>query len=152
VATAADLADVLSWQLDIDVPQSLIRATELRMAGNVLAMNGDFAEALAKYQEALNLGPKRGRHLLHSNMSAAHLQAGDKDAALQHAQLAVQHAPVGFHMAFIRLIDSYYALGRFSEAAEAVSRAVKSDPGFKALPEYKVIRTALKKAGAAVAV
>lgn len=48
--------------------------------------------------QALNLGPKRGRHLVHSNMSAAHLQAGDKDAALQHAQLAVQHAPVGFHM------------------------------------------------------
>lgn len=48
--------------------------------------------------QALDLDPSRGRYMLHSNMSAAHLQAGDKQAALQHAQLAVQHAPMGFHM------------------------------------------------------
>lgn len=29
VATAADIADVLAWQLKLDVPQSLVRATEV---------------------------------------------------------------------------------------------------------------------------
>jgi tetratricopeptide (TPR) repeat protein len=85
-------------------------------------------------------------------MSAAHLQAGDKEAALQHAHLAVQHAPVGFHTAYIRLIDSFYALGRFHEAASALRAAVKSDPSFKSLAEYKVIKMALMKSGAAAAV
>lgn len=149
VSTTADIADVLAWQLKVDVPQALIKATELRLAGNQAAMSGDFVGAIAKYQEALDLNPTRGCHMLHSNMSAAHLQAGNKEEALQHAQLAVQQAPAGFHMAYVRLIDAYYALGRFSDAAQAVQDAVKSDSRFKTLPEYKVINMALKKAGAA---
>eukprot|EP00878_Enallax_costatus_P011403 GHUV01011906.1.p1 GENE.GHUV01011906.1~~GHUV01011906.1.p1 ORF type:complete len:165 (+),score=42.01 GHUV01011906.1:598-1092(+) len=151
VATTTDIADVLAWQLKVDVPQSLIKATELRLAGNQLAMGGDLSGAIAKYQEALDLQPSRGLHMLHSNMSAAHLQAGNKDEALLHAQQAVQHAPAGFHMAYIRLIDAYYALGRYRDAADAVTAAVKRHATFKALPEYKVIGMALKKAGAAVA-
>jgi hypothetical protein len=36
--------------------------------------------------------------MVHSNLSAAYLQAGKKEAALQHAQEAVALAPKGFHM------------------------------------------------------
>jgi hypothetical protein len=36
--------------------------------------------------------------MVHSNLSAAYLQAGNKEAALQHAQEAVALAPAGFHM------------------------------------------------------
>jgi tetratricopeptide (TPR) repeat protein len=48
--------------------------------------------------QALAVDPPRGKHMVHSNLSAAYLQAGKKEAALQHAQEAVALAPAGFHM------------------------------------------------------
>lgn len=48
--------------------------------------------------QALALNPARGKHMLYSNLSAAQLQLGDKEAALQAAQAAVACAPRGFHM------------------------------------------------------
>jgi tetratricopeptide (TPR) repeat protein len=71
---------------------------QLRLAGNALAVGGDLQGAVAKYEEALALGPARGRHMLLSNLSAAQLQLGDKEAALAAAQAAVECAPSGFHM------------------------------------------------------
>lgn len=87
--------------------------------------------------------------MIHSNLSAAYLQRHEKVMALQHAQEAVQLAPKGFHMAYVRMIDALYALGRYKDVAAALQAAVESDAGFKALPEYKVIERALAKAGVA---
>eukprot|EP00879_Flechtneria_rotunda_P024747 GHRR01026254.1.p1 GENE.GHRR01026254.1~~GHRR01026254.1.p1 ORF type:complete len:195 (+),score=71.07 GHRR01026254.1:454-1038(+) len=146
VATPADMADILRWQLDVQLPDKQLKATELRLAGNQLAVEGDLQGAAAKYSQALNLNAT-GQHMLHSNLSAVYLQLGDKQAALQHAEAAVQHAPHGFHVAYVRLIDALYACGRYSEAAVALQVAVRQDPGFKTVPEYKVIGKALKQAG-----
>ncbi len=38
----------------------------------------------------------------------------------------------------LRLIDAYYALGRFTDAAAALDAAVAHHPRFQQLPEYKV--------------
>lgn len=43
--------------------------------------------------------------------------------------------------AYVRLIDAYYALSRYRDAADAVTAAVRRDANFKALPEYKVSGT-----------
>jgi hypothetical protein len=48
--------------------------------------------------QALAVDPPRGKHMVHSNLSAAYLQSGKKEAALQHAQEAVALAPKGFYM------------------------------------------------------
>ncbi|WIA09397.1 hypothetical protein OEZ85_008803 [Tetradesmus obliquus] len=150
VNTPKDVADILAWQCKVDIPESLLRATELRLAGNMLAMGGDLDEAIDKYKQALAVDPPRGKHMLHSNLSAACLQAGRKEAALQHAREAVALAPKGFHMAHIRLIDALYALGRYKDVADAVAAAEAQDASFKALPEYKTIQQALKKQNVAV--
>lgn len=148
VATPTDVAEVLRWQLRLEVPPALLKATELRLAGNALAVDGDLAGAIAKYNQALELRAGRGEHMVQANLSAAHLQLGDKQAALAAAEAAVACAPPGFHMAAIRQVDALYALGRFEEAAAAVAAAVQRDAAFRAQPEYKVIVQALKKAGA----
>jgi tetratricopeptide (TPR) repeat protein len=70
---------------------------QLRLAGNALALGGDLAAAVQRYTAALAVQPQRGQHLLHSNLAAAYLQLGEKEAALEHAQLAVEKGPRGFH-------------------------------------------------------
>lgn len=105
-----------------------------------MASDGKLEGALAAYGAALDLAPGVGEHILHSNAAAACLQLGRHEEALQHALAAVELAPVGFTNAPIRLIHAYYALGRFSEAAEACQAALERHPGFKDVPEYKVGR------------
>lgn len=147
VATPTDLAQVLQW-LGLDVDQAMLRATELRLAGNALAGGGDFAGAVSKYEEALALDVPRGRHLLYSNLSAAQLQRGDKPAALEAAKQAVATAPRGFHTAAVRLIDALYALGQYDDARNAAQEAAARDAAFKKTPEWRQIEAALSKAGA----
>eukprot|EP00882_Tetradesmus_deserticola_P012837 GHRQ01013604.1.p1 GENE.GHRQ01013604.1~~GHRQ01013604.1.p1 ORF type:complete len:238 (+),score=81.63 GHRQ01013604.1:544-1257(+) len=150
VSTPKDVADVLAWQCKVDVPEALLRATELRLAGNMLAMGGDLDDAIEKYKQALAVDFPRGKHLVHSNLSAAYMQLGNKEAALQHAQEAAALAPRGFHLADIRLIDALYALGRYKDVAAAVAEAEAKDASFRFLPEYKNIQKALKKQNVAV--
>jgi hypothetical protein len=48
--------------------------------------------------QALELQPSKGQHMLYSNLSAAYLQLGKHEAALQAAKASVDLAPKGFHM------------------------------------------------------
>ena len=66
---------------------------QLRLEGNDLAQSGELAEALAKYQEALELAPDSVRHKLHSNISLLQLTRGYTEAALAAAEAAVAAAP-----------------------------------------------------------
>ncbi|KAG2435951.1 hypothetical protein HXX76_007146 [Chlamydomonas incerta] len=85
--------------------------------------------------------------MVHSNLSAALLQAGDKEAALESARKAVESSPYGFHNSTVRLIDCLYALARYGEAAEVCRRAVQADSSFAFRQEYQVIKRALQGAG-----
>ncbi|KAG2488879.1 hypothetical protein HYH03_012673 [Edaphochlamys debaryana] len=85
--------------------------------------------------------------MLHSNRSAAHLQLGNKEAALADAQKAVELSPPDFQMSHIRLIDCLYALGRYAEAAEACRRADEKDSSFRFRSEFPAIKRALQAAG-----
>lgn len=148
VATPNDLATALAISARLELDKTRVQAAELRLAGNALASAGKFEAAIAKYTEGLDvLGAKPGRHLLLCNRSAAHLQAGKKEAALADAQSAVDAAPPDFTTAWVRLIDAYYALGRLRDSAAALERAVAVNPAFKDEPEYTVICKALQQAG-----
>lgn len=48
--------------------------------------------------QALALSPQKGVHMLYSNLSAAYLQLGRQEEALQAAKASVDTAPKGFHM------------------------------------------------------
>ncbi|PNW71757.1 hypothetical protein CHLRE_16g674534v5 [Chlamydomonas reinhardtii] len=147
VATPADVAQVLQSLGGASVDGRVLQATQLRLAGNACAGQGDFKQAIELYKRALELQPSSGTHMLYSNMSAALLQAGDKDAALDNAQKAVDTSPRGFHNSTIRLIDCLYALGRYGEAAEACRRAAQADSSFAFRQEYQAIKRALQGAG-----
>jgi tetratricopeptide (TPR) repeat protein len=144
VSTPADILGILK-SLNIDIEPAMLQATELRLAGNALAGGGDLEGAISKYQEALDLQPSKGQHMLYSNLSAAYLQLGKHEAALQAAKASVDLAPKGFHMAHVRYVDALYACARFDEAATALHHAVAADHSFKSIPEYKVMEQALKK-------
>jgi len=145
VSTPSDLADLLNWQCGLNISPDLLKATELRLAGNALASSGDLPGALAKWEEALEMNPERGKHMLYSNMAVTHLQLGHKEASLDMARKAVAAAPQGFHVAYVRLVDALYALGKYDDAAEVVQDALGAHPGFAHIPEYKIIQKALAK-------
>lgn len=147
VTTPANLAHALRAFCGAEVGDNVLRATELRLAGNALATAGDLRGAVERYEEALRAAPgSAGAYLIHCNLSATRLQLGDKEAAASHARLAVEGAPRGFHKAHVRLIDALYASGQYAEAEVALGAAVASDPAFKGLQEYKMIVKALRDA------
>ncbi|GIL55208.1 hypothetical protein Vafri_10796 [Volvox africanus] len=147
VATPNDLAQVLRAFCRTSIDDTILQATQLRLAGNAHAAQQDFRQAINCYSQALQLGPSVGTHMLYSNRSAVYLQEGDKDAALADAQRAVEYAPPGFHNAAIRLIDTLFALGRFDEAAELCKRTADQDSSFKFREEYTAIKKALQSVG-----
>eukprot|EP01026_Neomeris_dumetosa_P000874 TRINITY_DN10203_c0_g1_i5.p1 TRINITY_DN10203_c0_g1~~TRINITY_DN10203_c0_g1_i5.p1 ORF type:complete len:227 (-),score=25.24 TRINITY_DN10203_c0_g1_i5:22-702(-) len=103
--------------------QTVIDSIRLRVQGNQFAYDGDFKSAIKLYTQAIKLNPESGLHILYSNRSAAKLQSGDKEGAIQDAQLAVQAAPKDWETAHIRLIDALYAVGNFSKALDALKNA-----------------------------
>lgn len=53
------------------VDEALLKATELRLAGNAAARAGDLKRACSLYTVGLDLDPPGGRHLLLSNRRCA---------------------------------------------------------------------------------
>lgn len=96
-----------------------------------------------RFVQALALNVPRSAAALLANRSAAHLQLGRKEQALEDARGSVAAAPRGFHTAQVRLIDALYACGQIDEAKAALAAAMKSDSGFSKIPEYPAIAQAL---------
>lgn len=147
VTTPSAVVQVLKAFCDAGIDAMVLEATQLRLSGNSFAVQGDLPKAIEAYTQALALPLASGRHLLHSNRSAARLQSGRLEEALQDAKQAVALAPPGFHNAWIRLIDAHYALGQHGEAAEACRKAAQTDSSFRFANEFKQIRQALAAAG-----
>lgn len=55
----------------LQVDETLLKATELRLAGNAAARSGDLKRACTLYTVGLELDPPGGRHLLLSNRRCA---------------------------------------------------------------------------------
>jgi len=147
VSTVKDASDALQHVCGVEVAESLIQATQLRLMGNTLAQEGDLQGAISKYSEGIALQPAHGLHLLLCNRSAARLQLGLMAEALQDALEAHSLGPRTYANGWIRVIDCYYAVGKYAEATATLTEAVKQVPGFTQLPEFKAIKQALTKAG-----
>mmetsp|Transcript_7522 Transcript_7522/g.19304 ORF Transcript_7522/g.19304 Transcript_7522/m.19304 type:complete len:255 (+) Transcript_7522:123-887(+) len=146
VSTPAALAKVLSVAGNYVVDDAILKATELRLAGNAAANRGDLDEAITLYDQAIALQPAHGIHLLHSNRSAALQSRGEHGAALQSAIDALEAAPADFVAAHVRKIDALFALERFAEAEAALEDAVAAVPTYTRTPEYKMIHSAIASA------
>lgn len=144
------LRDVCAQQA---VDEALLRATELRLAGNAAAGDGRFARAAELYTQGLELQPPVGRHLLLSNRSGVRLEMGDVEGALADADAAAQCAPASFTTAAIRQVEALLRLHRHRAAMECLLAARERHPAFAQTDDYRRtvadIQQALEKAGAA---
>jgi tetratricopeptide (TPR) repeat protein len=75
---------------------TLGRCAQLKLQGNELAANGDYARARGKYLEALESAPEHIAYKLHSNLSLLALTTGDLESAIAEAQEALRLAPSDF--------------------------------------------------------
>ncbi|CAD7703544.1 unnamed protein product [Ostreobium quekettii] len=145
VGTPARMAEVLNMECGIQVSSDLVEATQCRQSGNVLARSGKLKEAMDKYSEGIALGVSSTLHLLYSNRSGVRLTLGDHEGAQADALLAVEHAPVGFTTAHIRLIDAYYIQGQYEQSAQVLQNLVDTNPEFRATKEFSLISKQLEK-------
>ena len=125
---------------------ALLRSTELRLAGNAAARDGELDRSIELYTEALSLAPEGGRHPVLSNRSAAHLAAGRAEAALADARAAVGCCPHDFTSACVREADALFAMGRIAEAGEALAAGAERHPPFGRTSEYSTLRRHIQKA------
>ncbi|KAK9902104.1 hypothetical protein WJX75_004561 [Coccomyxa subellipsoidea] len=143
VSTPAKMTEVLRTLCGLTIPEVLLKATELRLAGNAEARGGDLRRAVELYTQGIDLRPPSGAHMLLSNRSGALLTLGDKSGALEDANAAASLAPPGFHTAYVRQVEAYAALGRYQEAGEALAAAARRDPSFAKSNEFKSLSTQL---------
>jgi tetratricopeptide (TPR) repeat protein len=136
VSTPQRAADMLREVCCAQVDESLLKATELRLAGNAAARSGDLKRACALYTVGLELDPPGGRHLLLSNRSGVRLELGDAEGALEDATAATECAPPGFTTAAIRQVEALLRLQRFRAAMECLLAARQRHPGFAETEDY----------------
>lgn len=145
IATPSSALELLRGLSLLDLSGVDVRAMGLRLQGNDQALRNELDEALNLYSQALALQPTVGRHLILCNRSAVYLQKGMKQEALADALAALEID--GKHLkSWVRAIDAFYSLDRFSNAAELFKKASKVE-GFKSATEYKSIRAALEAKG-----
>jgi len=101
----------------------------------------DFAGAVAQYTAAIAAAPRADaeRHTLHSNRSAAHLQAGSAEAAIADAGRCVEIAPE-WPKGHFRRGCALRQAGRLREAAAAFRRGWGLEPDNKDW-EKEVVKT-----------
>ena len=93
--------------------------------GNRAQRAGQFREALAFYQKAVELDPQNP--LAHHNLGAALGRAGDHRRALHHLQRSLELNPSSPHARF-DLATALSRVGRLELAADQFSRALEIDP------------------------
>lgn len=145
ISTPARMAEALSQVAGADVSQDVVNTTQLRLAGNALAREGDLSGAVASFTRALDLGVARGRHLLFSNRAGARQALGELELALEDADSAVACSPAGFHTAYIRQVEINASLKGYKAAMTALEEAADRDVTFKKTSEYQQLSKQLHK-------
>ena len=113
-------------------PPSTASADDHKARGNELLRSGSVKEAIASYTEAISLDGKK--HVYYSNRSAAYLQDGQYDKALEDATACTALAPdwpKGYNRAAVAL----HHLERYEECIQAAKLGLKHSPGNAALKE-----------------
>lgn len=145
MSTPARMAEALSQVAGADVSQDVVNATQLRLAGNALAREGDLSGAVASFTQALDLGVAAGRHLLFSNRAGARQALDQLELALEDADSAVACSPAGFHTAYIRQVEISASLKGYKAALTALEGAAERDVSFKKTAEYQQLSKQLQK-------
>ncbi|KAK9822827.1 hypothetical protein WJX81_006228 [Elliptochloris bilobata] len=140
VSTPAKLAEALRAFTAVDVSDPLLKATELRLAGNAEARSGNLVRAVELYSAGLGAGSLRGRHLLLANRAGARLALGDAAGAAADADESASLAPPGFTTCYVRQVEAQTRLGQCRAAEEALAQAARREPAFASRVTRHVIK------------
>jgi tetratricopeptide (TPR) repeat protein len=107
------------------------RAIELKDEGNDLYTSRKFKEALAKYEQALNLLPARDavRAMVHSNRAACYLNMQCFADVVSEATSALK-VDQRFNKALFHRANAYAALGQPAKAKRDLQGALEHDPNY----------------------
>ncbi len=109
-------------------------AEGIKARANVHFGKREYAEAVALYGEAIRLDP--GNHVYHSNESAALIELGEFDKAVESARRAVKcKGGRQYAKGFFRLGLGLLKLGKGKEAVYNLNRAKELEPDLKGVDE-----------------
>lgn len=137
VTSPAKFVEVLDLICNIQVPDTFLKATELRLQGNAEARQGDLHAAELAYTKGIDLELSRGKHTLYANRSGVRLTLGNAEGALEDAQAAVELGPTSFTTAYIRQFEALCALKRHQEASQVLEAIARQDRAFAKSKDYK---------------
>jgi len=92
--------------------------------GNANSAKGDFAAAIADYDEAIKLDPKNARAI--ANRGTAHSESGDADAAIADFDAAIKRDP-RLASAYFNRANTYAAKGEAGRAIADYTAALRYD-------------------------
>ena len=117
-----EASDILSKTISAEDAENAEVAKE---AGNALFTTSDYAAALEKYTEAIELNPTDASY--RSNRSACHLKLGKNLPAIHDAATAVNLEP-GWVKGYFRLSMARLEVGRHEDAAAAAWEGLVLEP------------------------
>lgn len=100
------------------------RAAAYYNRGNAHSAKGDFAAAIADYDEAIRLDPKNARAV--ANRGTAHSEKGDAEAAIADFDAAIKRDP-RFAAAYFNRANAFAAKGDADRAIADYTTALKHD-------------------------
>jgi tetratricopeptide (TPR) repeat protein len=136
VGTPQRMAELLREVCSQQVDDTLLKATELRLAGNAAARRGDLQGADELYSRGIELAAPTGRHMLLSNRSGVRLEMGDAAGALDDANAAAECCPPDFTTAAIRQVEALLRLAHHRAAMDCLLAAQERHPSWGQSDEY----------------
>lgn len=136
VGTPQRMAELLREVCSQQVDDTLLKATELRLAGNAAARRGDLQGADELYSRGIELAAPTGRHMLLSNRSGVRLEMGDAASALDDANAAAECCPPEFTTAAIRQVEALLRLAHHRAAMDCLLAAQERHPSWGQSDEY----------------
>lgn len=127
---AASAVQIGYWKNDTTLYSRMIE-TDFRNPlghngiGKVLERQGQFAQAVARYEQALAINP--GYPEARANAAAAYLYLGNAEKALPHAQAGVRYSP-GRQELYLYLGQALIGMNRLEEARTALRKGVGLAP------------------------
>ncbi|XP_062074567.1 uncharacterized protein LOC133778602 [Humulus lupulus] len=112
--------------------KSLAQANDVKLEGNQLYSNGQFEEALSKYELALQLAPEMTssveiRSTCHSNRAICYLKLGKYEETVKECTKALELNP-SYIKALLRRGEAHEKLDHFEEAIADMKKILELDP------------------------
>lgn len=112
--------------------KALAQSNDAKEEGNVLFKDGQYEDALAKYEFALQVAPEipetvELRSICHSNRAICYLKLGKYEETVKECSKALELNPA-YMKALLRRAEAYEKLERYEEAISDMKKVLELDP------------------------